>query len=190
MTALISVRYLVAGYIYEAERVGTWKWLGEKEDGTAQGPDSEILVTRYGEEIIGCLVYRTTSSEPAASGAVSPKKARKNAPADAGTMKCVIRAWTVKQRYRGREIGLGLLEEVVRVCREKGWQGPEFDAKHANSKRFLWGIFNGGFEKGEKRARAALERVVDEVKDGGDGEGESQVVGSSTTNAGGAKKRK
>ena len=187
MTGLISVRYLVAGYIYEAERVGTWKWLKETDEGAGQQGSSEVLVTRFGEEIIGCLVYRTQSSDPEKSPA---KKSRKNATADAGNVKCMIRAWTVRQRYRGREIGLGLLEEVVRVCREKGWQGPEFDANHANSKRYLWGVFNGGFEKGDKRARAALERVIGEVKGGGAGDAESQVVGVSNTSGGGAKKRK
>ena len=77
------------------------------------------------EEIIGALVMRVMRKEK----------------------RCVVRAWTVKGRYRGNGVGRGLLEEGVRVAMGKGcvvaggWQdkeketgagGMEFDEGHVS----------------------------------------------------------
>ncbi|OJJ50630.1 hypothetical protein ASPZODRAFT_126528 [Penicilliopsis zonata CBS 506.65] len=139
MALLLAVRYLTGGYIDEAERVGTWKWLNTATTtatDTGAGFDSTkstMLVTKFGENIIGTLVLAEQKKQTG-----------------------VIRAWTVKQRYRGKGVGRDLLEEAVKFCRDKGWEGPVFDDEHANSARVLPGMFNGGFDGGEKRAREML----------------------------------
>ncbi|KAL8905728.1 MAG: hypothetical protein Q9207_002442, partial [Kuettlingeria erythrocarpa] len=69
--------------------------------GAQEGKEVENLavVTKWGEdEIIGALVMRVLRKEKRA----------------------LIRAWTVKGRYRGHGVGRGLLEEAVRVAREMG----------------------------------------------------------------------
>jgi Acetyltransferase (GNAT) family len=71
----------------------------------------------------------------------------------------LIRAWTVRSRYRGKGIGTGLLETAVMICQSKGWDGPVFDDAHANSARVLPAIFNGRFDAIEASARKTLERV-------------------------------
>lgn len=74
------------------------------------------MVTKWGEdEIIGALVMKVLKRE----------------------RKAVLRAWTVKLRYRGREVGRGLLEEGVRVAVAKGCTGVEFDGGHASVFFFL-----------------------------------------------------
>ena len=98
MALLISVRLLAGPYLELAERIG-WKWLGE----------SEILVTRFGEDIIGTLVFEVK------------REGRKR-------KKGVLRAWTVRMRERGRGVGKGLLEEVVKVLvTEKGCDGAVWE---------------------------------------------------------------
>lgn len=163
MAVLISVRWFTSGYINEAENVGTWKWLNSgRDDNDAVGSEDEILLTRFGNEVIGTIFLRgVRDSSPNAgtgTGTSSPRKPRKNAPITA-----YIRGWTVKRRYRRKGIGQGLLEEAVALCRSKGWNGPEFADDHANSAQVLPPTFNGGFKKREKQAREMLERVKEEV---------------------------
>ncbi|KAL9005799.1 MAG: hypothetical protein Q9188_001417 [Gyalolechia gomerana] len=74
-------------------------------------------------------------------------------------------------RYRGNGVGRGLLEEGVRVAVQRGCilgggKGVEFEGGHANSHRVLPEMFNRGFERSERRARAVLEEVVAEVGGG------------------------
>jgi GNAT superfamily N-acetyltransferase len=155
MAILVSVRWLTGGYIFEAERVGTWKWLDESRDEADNGivgTQDEILVTRFGDEVIGTIVVRGVKDSSASSS-----KSRKNTPTTA-----LIRAWTVKRRYRRKGIGQGLLEEAIALCQSKGWQGPEFAEKHANSASIVHPTFAGGFKKRERQARQMLERVVEE----------------------------
>ena len=155
MVVLITARLLSGGYIFEAERVGTWKWMNEGRDGPDNdivGTEDEIILTRFGEEVIGAIVIRGVR-DPASSSS----KSRKNVPTTG-----YIRGWTVLQRYRRKGIGQGLLEEAVALCQKKGWQGPEFDEKHANSARLVYPIFQGGFRKRERQARQMLERVIEE----------------------------
>ncbi len=158
MAMLVTVRWLSGGYIDEAEKVGTWKWLDrgrDDSDSPAVGESDEILLTRFGDEVIGTIFVR---GERDASATGSPRKSRKNAPVTG-----VIRGWTVKRRYRRKGIGQALLEEAVKLCRANGWSGPEFADDHANSARLLPGTFNGGFSKRERQAREMLERVKEEM---------------------------
>ncbi|ETI21429.1 hypothetical protein G647_07776 [Cladophialophora carrionii CBS 160.54] len=173
MAALITVRWLTGGYIFEAERIGTWKWLNEGRDESEAdivGSQDDILLTRYGDEVIGAIVLRGVRDHP--TQAASTSRSRKNVPTTGQ-----IRAWTVKRRYRRKGIGQGLLEEAIAWCRDKGWQGPEFAEKHANSAKLVHPTFSGGFTKRERQAREMLQRVIEEQQ------------GSSST-AGGKKGRR
>ncbi|EAW13435.1 acetyltransferase, GNAT family [Aspergillus clavatus NRRL 1] len=175
---LTAVRWVCAGYIEEAERVGTWRWLRQQHQQQQQHPAQDknrstskskskntshrkvrlqsedadtdgdedaqvVLITRFGERIIGALVLCGQTQH--ASGG--------------GEVRGVIRGWTVERRYRGFGVGRELLEAAVGVCREREWTGPEFDAAHANAKRVVPGWLDRGFEERERRARRVLEGV-------------------------------
>lgn len=155
MAGLLVVRACTEGYIEEAERVGKWEWLfpgsepgvhGRLDSGV-EGKDGDsaeeqvVLVTKFGERIIGTVVLRAAAAGPA------------------GKAKGVIRAWTVERRYRGKGVGVGLLEEAVAVCKKRRWEGPEFDEQHANSRRVLPAFFHEGEER-ERWAKELLKRVL------------------------------
>ncbi|KAL5361815.1 hypothetical protein BJX96DRAFT_176579 [Aspergillus floccosus] len=159
MAGLLVVRACTEGYIEEAERVGKWEWLfpgsgsgpgvhrgiesgSEGRDG-GRAEEQAVLVTRFGDRIIGALVLRG-----AAAGSERAEKVRG-----------VIRAWTVERRYRRQGVGVGLLEEAVALCKSKGWEGLEFDEKHANAKRVLPAFFRGG-EESEQCAKDLLQRLL------------------------------
>ncbi|KIW20992.1 hypothetical protein PV08_01571 [Exophiala spinifera] len=158
MAILVSIRWLTGGYIDEAENIGTWKWLNkgrQANDGLAVGDADEILLTRFGDEVIGTVIVRGERETPAGGG---PRKPRKGAPTTG-----VIRGWTVKRRYRRKGVGQGLLEEAVKLCQTKGWNGPEFAADHAHSARPLPATFAGTFVKRERQAREMLEKVKEDM---------------------------
>ncbi|MCJ1316194.1 hypothetical protein MMC15_001514 [Xylographa vitiligo] len=96
MALLIGARWLAGGYLDLAERVG-WDWLGE----------DEVWVSLWGveEAVVGAVVVRTEKGEG--------RRRRRG----------VVRGWTVRARERGRGVGRGLLEVVVGVGRERGWEG-------------------------------------------------------------------
>lgn len=59
MTTLITVRWWTSGYIEEAEKVGTWKWLDQGREGDdVVGRTDDILLTKFGDEPIGALIMR------------------------------------------------------------------------------------------------------------------------------------
>ncbi|RDW69339.1 hypothetical protein BP6252_08359 [Coleophoma cylindrospora] len=148
MAGLVAIRGLTAGYIHLAEEL-TWKF-AENEDG-----EQDIFIgSRYGEELIGALILRL---ERNGSAGGSPKKRR---PSKGG--KGIIRAWTVRMRYRGTGVGTELLEEAVKVSREKLGNSAEvgFAAEHANSTMLLAEMYNGVFRRGEMKAAMALDRVL------------------------------
>ncbi|KAJ9644928.1 uncharacterized protein PV06_08782 [Exophiala oligosperma] len=158
MSILVTIRWLTGGYLEEAENVGTWKWLSkgrETDDSPAVGDADEILLTRFGDEVVGTVIIRGERETPSGG---SPRKPRRNAPATG-----VIRGWTVKRRYRRKGVGQGLLEEAVKVCQIKGWNGPEFAADHAHSARPLPATFSGTFTKRDRQARDMLEKVKEEM---------------------------
>ena len=118
-----------------------------------------VLLEKYGDEAVGTVVIRGLRDDSA-----SPRKGgrRQGSGGGKGSVRAVIRGWSVKRRYRKKGLGTGLLEEAVKVCQEKGWTGPSFADEHANSGRLLWPLFNGAMESREKKARALLEKVIKE----------------------------
>ncbi|KAL8928088.1 MAG: hypothetical protein Q9172_001075 [Xanthocarpia lactea] len=108
----------------------------------ARDVENVVVVSKWGEkeEIIGALVMRVLRKEK----------------------KAVVRAWTVKLRYRGKGVGRALLEEGVRVAKEKGVGNVEFEREHANSHKVLPDLFNGGLERREKKAKGMLVEVLKE----------------------------
>ncbi|RVX75058.1 hypothetical protein B0A52_01335 [Exophiala mesophila] len=167
MAVLITARWLSSGYIEQAERVGTWKWLnrGRQDNsnhGIIVGEEDEILLTRFGDQVIGTIVIRgvrerSTTTTSSSSGNSSPKKSRAKIP-----VTTVIRGWTVSRKYRHKGVGTGLLEQAVDYARQKGWAGPEFASDHAHSARVLPETFHAGFVKREIEARELLDRVKQE----------------------------
>jgi len=174
MAMLVTVRWLCSGYIEEAEKVGTWKWLDQGRDdsdgeSTVVGDSDEILLARFGDEIIGTVVVRGRKDIPYSTGGgsgTSPRKSRNNKNV---SVTGLIRGWTVKRRYRRRGIGRSLLEEAVKLCQSKGWRGPEFAEDHANSARVLPQALNAGFTKRERLAGEMLDKVKEEINTGGSG---------------------
>jgi ribosomal protein S18 acetylase RimI-like enzyme len=164
MAFLISIRYFAGGYIEEAEKVGTWKWLDKGRDSEeAIGDEDEIILSRFGDEAIGAIVMRGVREAGTPNGSGSPRKRRQNSSGKNAPMIGKIRGFSVKNRLRRRGVGTELLEEAIRICQEKGWQGPEFATDHANSARILVKQFNGPFDKLEKNAQAMLEKVREEA---------------------------
>lgn len=159
MAVLITVRWAVSGYIELAEQVGTWKWLEGVKEGEGDKVEDVVLLEKYGDEAVGTVVIRGLRDDSA-----SPRKGgrRQGSGSGKGSVRAVIRGWSVKRRYRRKGLGTGLLEEAVKVCQDKGWSGPNFADEHANSGRILWPLFNGAMESREKRARVLLEKVIKE----------------------------
>ncbi|PYH72803.1 uncharacterized protein BO88DRAFT_170219 [Aspergillus vadensis CBS 113365] len=135
-----------------------------------------ILVTKYHDRVIGTLVLRIIHTEEELWGHVRDAVVReqlyqqRNAPSPPATGFCqpvvgVIRAWTVQQHLRGIGVGRSLLENAVRICRERGINGPVFSDCHANEVLGLPVVCNGEVVRRERWAREVLERVKREVND-------------------------
>ena len=155
MTMLALCRYATQNYLYAAEDIN-WAWLG----------DADILITKFGEEVIGTLVLDWVSGES--------RQKRKKA------WKGEIRAWTVRLRYRRKGVGTALLEDAVKELRKKGAESIEFADDHASkfnrsvfptagqrltlyvdSKRVLPSIYNRGFDKRERKGRELLQDLLE-----------------------------
>jgi GNAT superfamily N-acetyltransferase len=154
MTVLVAIRGWTADYIQTAEDFN-WKFVQ-----TEDGDEDTIIGSRYGEELIGALVLRLERN----GNGNGKKKAKSGKNGGKG----VVRAWTTRLKYRGTGVGTELLEEAVRVTREKLGNSAEigFAAEHANSKMVLPELFNGGFRKREVKAARALEAVVESMDTG------------------------
>ncbi len=179
VAGLLTVRWMVDGYLAEAETVRTWSWLrdGDGYDDYNHNKTA-VLITKSGDEVIAALVISGVadansslkSSSGGGNGGAGKKGHRSNHIGGGGgggagasgtaKTKAVIRAWTVRQKYRRQGVGPALLEEAAKLCRDKGWSGPVFAHDHAHSARVLPALFNAGFEARESRARDMLERVV------------------------------
>jgi Acetyltransferase (GNAT) family len=109
MACLVAVRLIAAPYLNKAEEIGKWEWLG----------DDTVVCTKFGDTIIGALVLGWEGNEK--------KNARKKGKGGRG----VIRAWTIKMRYRGKGEGKMLLEEAAKVVQQKGGDGLVFAEDHA-----------------------------------------------------------
>lgn len=150
MGVLVLVRGQTSGYITLAEAFG-WNFV--------RNPDSEdqdiIIGSRYGEEIIGATTLRL--ERPGGSSSSNRKKTSYKGG------KGIIRAWTVRLKYRRAGVGTELLEETVRVAREKCGKDAEigFAAEHANSTMFLPEYFNTVFRRTEAMAQKCLQKVLD-----------------------------
>jgi len=148
MALMVGVRGMTSGYLAEAENI-SWAFL-KNDDG-----DEDLLIgTKFGDEVIGALVLR-----PERAGAGASKKKAKHGKGQGG--KGVIRAWTVKLRYRHRGIGTGLLEEAVKISKETLGRDAEigFSAHHANSKLLIPSIFTGVMKRKERDAIVMLEEI-------------------------------
>lgn len=151
MACLILIRGITSGYINLAEEMN-WNY-AKSED----GEEDTIIGSRYGQELIGACILRLERN--------GSKKGKKNGKTGG---KGIVRAWTVRIRYRGSGVGTELLEESVRVTREKLGGSAEigFAAEHANSKMVLPELFNGGFRKREAKAAMLLDSVVGSFEGG------------------------
>jgi len=152
MAALVAVRGVTRGYIDLAEKMN-WSF-AQNED----GEEDTIIGSKYGDNIIGAAILRLERNG-------NGKKKTKNGKTGG---KGIVRAWTTKMRYRGTGIGTELLEEAVRITREKLGNSAEigFAAEHAHSKAVLPETFNGGFRKRESKAARTLEAVVENADTG------------------------
>jgi ribosomal protein S18 acetylase RimI-like enzyme len=147
MAILVGIRMLTGGYLSEAEKI-TWEFLKNPET-----EEEDLLIgSKFGDDIIGSLALRLERA-----GGAGNKKKGKSVKGGKG----VIRAWTTKLKYRGKGIGTELLEEAVKVTREKLGKDAEagFAADHANSKMLLPAIFNAAVRKREQKAIKLLEEV-------------------------------
>jgi hypothetical protein len=145
MIALVAVRGVTSGYITQAEEFN-WEFT-KNED----GENDIVLGTQFGDAIIGAAILR-----------LEPNSTKKKKAGGKG----VVRAWTVKMRYRGTGVGTDLLQEAVKISRERLGNSAEigFAAEHAHSKMVLPEMFNGTFRKKEARAAKALKAVVEGSK--------------------------
>lgn len=149
MALLAAVQWMTSGYLEEASRVGTWKWLRGQNDKPEEDDENVLLVTKYGDELIGTILLQI----PHQTKDCTAQRSR-NQPV-------LVRAWTVKRRYRQRGIGTGLLEDAVSFVRDRGMENVDihFDSRHANSLRVLPRMLSSALEKREKWARKKLEAV-------------------------------
>ena len=157
MACLVAVRGATGGYLVLAEGIG-WGFV-RSEDGS--GEEDLMIGSWFGEELIGALVLRLERNGNGGGGGANGKRKGKGGGKSGGNG--VVRAWTVRNKYRGKGVGTELLEEAVRITREKlgNSAGVGFAAEHANSKMILPGIFNGGFKRREGMAGRMLAGVVD-----------------------------
>ncbi|KAF2488241.1 hypothetical protein BDY17DRAFT_244910 [Neohortaea acidophila] len=143
MVYLVLCRWLTQPYLEAAEAINM-EWLGENAD---------VIVSKFGEEIIGTVVVDWVAPE-SATNATSRQKGRKKA------WKGEIKGWTVRLKYRGKGVGTGLLEAAVAEARKRGAEVVEFADAHANALRMLPGIYNRKFDKGDKRGREILQDLL------------------------------
>lgn len=151
MTYLLTIRYFTGKYIQVAESM-KWSWMVSDD-----GEEDTVIAVRFGSDLIGALVLRL---EPNLSH-IGKKRTRHSFLRGGHG---VIRAWTVKLKYRHKGVGTDLLHEAVKVTREKCGKDAEigFAKEHANSTMVLPEVFNGQFRKNEQKAAKALEDVVSE----------------------------
>lgn len=133
MAAMVTVRRYTNPYIAIAE-----------ETHISLLDDADVLVTKFGEEVIGTVIMGWVDGE-------TKGKRRK--------WRAEIRGWAVRLRYRGKGEGMALLTEAVNLAKKKDADGIEFAPDHANSKRVLWDFYNGHFDKQERKAEAKLQAL-------------------------------
>ncbi|KAG9839560.1 hypothetical protein KCU98_g5259, partial [Aureobasidium melanogenum] len=135
MAAMVTVRRFTNPYIALAEEVHI-----------SMLEDADVLVTKYGSEVIGTVILGWVDAE-------TKGKRRK--------WRAEIKGWAVRIRYRGKGEGMALLQEAVNLAKKKDADGISFAPDHANSKRVLWDFYNGPFDKKERKAAAKLQALWD-----------------------------
>jgi GNAT superfamily N-acetyltransferase len=108
MTALVAVKWVTGDYLFLAENIN-WAWLG----------DDQVYITKFGDEVIGTCIVGWEKGE-----------GRGNRRKKWG--KGVVRAWSVRLRYRGKGVGSALLEEAVKGVEKKGGDELVFADDHAS----------------------------------------------------------
>lgn len=162
MIVLVAIRWLTSGYIFAAEHIN-WQWLtdatpvmsastsnhshsssnGHRRGRSATIEEPMVMVTKWGDDIIGALIIRVSKREKRA----------------------FIRAWTVARRYRGKGVGRDLLHEGVRTVMGKaGVKGVEFEDEDVFSSRLLPPFFHTLFDAREQQAHDVLADVVAKTK--------------------------
>ncbi|KAI1813693.1 hypothetical protein GGS20DRAFT_577359 [Poronia punctata] len=165
MAYLLGIRSVTAGYIQAAEDL-RWSWLSPSGSPTPAPSEQDLIIgLHFGKQLIGALILRLEPSPSSVHGSSNGSRRRSRTSLLRGG-RGVIRAWTVKLRYRGQGIGRDLLHEAVRVTRERCGRDAEigFAAEHANSKMVLPEIFNAHFRRGERKAAMSLDKVLEVTK--------------------------
>ncbi|KAI1430341.1 hypothetical protein F5Y12DRAFT_17771 [Xylaria sp. FL1777] len=161
MTYLLGIRYFTGGYIQAAEEL-RWSWLSPTSSPDPSPSEQDLILgVQFGDQLIGALVLRLEPSPSSThtSGAGNRRRSRTSLLRGG---RGVIRAWTVKLKYRGQGVARDLLHEAVRLTRERCGRDAEvgFAAEHANSKMVLPESFNTPFRRSERKAAKSLEKVL------------------------------
>ncbi|KAI0525754.1 hypothetical protein F5B22DRAFT_251920 [Xylaria bambusicola] len=161
MTYLLGIRYCTGGYIQAAEEL-RWSWLSPSSSPDPSPSEQDLILgVRFGEQLIGALVLRLEPS-PSSTHTSGGGGRRRSRTSLLRGGRGVIRAWTVKLKYRGQGVARDLLHEAVRLTRERCGRDAEvgFAAEHANSKMILPEAFNTPFRRSERKAAKSLEKVL------------------------------
>ncbi|KAJ4164950.1 hypothetical protein LMH87_006603 [Akanthomyces muscarius] len=129
-------------------------WLDE------EGPNRDIMVGARGKDnkLAGVLVLRLSPKLVPTGG----RRRTRSLSFKGG--RGLIRAWAVRRKCRGRGVGKELLQEAVRITRERCGKDADvgFVQDHAHSRLIFHNMFNGFFHKVEIGADKALRAAVSE----------------------------
>lgn len=129
-------------------------WLDE------EGPNRDIVVGARGKDkkLAGVLVLRLSPKLAPASG----RRRTRSLSFKGG--RGLIRAWAVRRKCRGRGVGKELLQEAVRITRERCGREADvgFVQDHAHSRLIFHNMFNSLFHKIEVGADTALKTALNE----------------------------
>lgn len=106
MAAMVTVRRYTNPYIALAE-----------ETHISMLEDSDVLVTKFGDEVIGTVIMGWVDGE-------TKGKRRK--------WRAEVKGWAVRLRYRGKGEGIALLQEAVNLAKKKDADGISFAPDHAS----------------------------------------------------------
>lgn len=106
MAAMVTVRRYTNPYIALAE-----------ETHISMLEDSDVLVTKFGDEVIGTVIMGWVDGE-------TKGKRRK--------WRAEIKGWAIRLRYRGKGEGMALLQEAVNLAKKKDADGISFAPDHAS----------------------------------------------------------
>ena len=106
LAGLGTIHYITHPYVSLASSItSSWLTPPPTSPGKSKSEDPLILVSKYGDAIVGALVLRVVKRE----------------------RKAYVRAWAVDKEYRGRGIGSSLLEQGVRVAWGRGARAVGFE---------------------------------------------------------------